>query len=83
VPDRQIGVGLRLLLGLLGAVAVGAGAAVGVTELRIALKLWPNWPSIAATAFCVIVLWGGLLLLRGAASGHIWVRRPRWRWPAI
>jgi hypothetical protein len=27
------------------------------------------------------VVLSGLLLLRGAASGHIWVRRPRWRWP--
>jgi hypothetical protein len=81
MADRQIGVGLRLLLGLLGGVAVGAGAAVGVTEIRIASKFWPNWPSSAAAAFCIIVVWGGLLLLRGALSGHIWVRRPRWRWP--
>ena len=81
MPDRQIGVGLRLILGLLGAVAVGAGGAVGVTQIRIASKLWANWPSIAVSAFCVIVVLSGLLLLRGAASGHIWVRRPRWRWP--
>lgn len=79
--DRQIGVGLGLLLGLLGAVAVGAGGAVGVTEFRAASTFWPNWQSIAVSAFCVIVVLGGLLLLRGAANGHIWVRRPRWRWP--
>jgi hypothetical protein len=72
---------LRLLLGLLGAVAVGAGGAVGVTEIRTASKFWPNWPSIAAAAFCVIIVCGGLLLLRGAVSGHIMVRRARWRWP--
>jgi hypothetical protein len=81
VPDRHIGVGLRLLLGLLGAVAVGAGGAVGVTEFRAAFTFWPNWASIAVSAFCVIVVLSGLLLLRGAASGYIWVRRPRWRWP--
>jgi hypothetical protein len=81
MPDRQIGVGLRVLLGLLGAVAVGAGGAVGVSEFRSALKFWPNWPSIAVAAFCVIVVWGGLILLRGTVSGHIWVRRPRWQWP--
>lgn len=80
MPDRHIGVGFRLLLGLLGAVAVGAGGAVGVTEIRIASKLWPNWPSIAAAAFCVIVVWGGLLLLRGAVTGHIMVRRARGQW---
>lgn len=81
MPDRQIDVGLRILLGLLGAVAVGAGGAVGVFEFRSESKFWSNWPSIAVAAFCIIVVWGGLLLLRGAASGHIWVRRPRWQWP--
>ena len=81
MPDRHLGIGLRLLLGLLGAVAVGAGGAVGVSEIRIASKLWPNWPSIAAAVFCVLVVWGGLLLLKGAASGHIMVRRTRRRWP--
>jgi hypothetical protein len=81
MPDRQIGVGLRVLLGLLGAVAVGAGGAASVFEFRSALKFWPNWPSIAVAAFRVIVVLGGLILLRGAASGHMWVRRPRWQWP--
>lgn len=81
MPDRQIGVGLRLLLGLIGAVAVGAGGAVGVNEIRTVSKFWPAWTSVAAAAFCLVVVWGGLLLLRGALSGHIWVRRPRWRWP--
>jgi membrane protein YdbS with pleckstrin-like domain len=81
VPDRQIGIGLRLLLGFLGAVAVGAGGAVGANAIRTASKSWPNWPSIAAAAFCVIVVCGGLLLLRGAVNGHIMVRRARWRWP--
>ena len=81
MPDRQISVGFRLLLGLLGAVAVGAGGAVGANEIRIASKFWPRWPSIAAAAFCLIVVFGGLLLLRGAVRGHIMVRRARWRWP--
>jgi hypothetical protein len=81
VPDRHIGVGLRLLLGLLGAVAVGAGGAVGVTEFQTASKFWPNWPSITAAAFCFVVVLGGLLLLRGAVRGHIMVRRTRRRWP--
>ena len=81
MPDRHLGVGLRVLLGLIGAVAVGAGAAVGVNEIRVASKFWPGWPSITAAAFCIVVVWGGLLLLRGAASGHIMVRRARGRWP--
>jgi hypothetical protein len=64
-----------MLIGLIGAVAVGTGGAVGVNEIRIASKFWPSWPSIAAAAFCVIVVLGGLLLLRGAVSGHMMVRR--------
>lgn len=81
MPDRQLGVGLRVLLGLLGAVAVEAGCAVGVNEIRTASKYWPHWPSIAAAAFCVVVVSGGLILLRGAVSGHVIVRRTRRRWP--
>jgi hypothetical protein len=36
---------------------------------------------IAAAAFCVIVVWGGLLLLRGAVNGHMIVRRTGRRGP--
>jgi hypothetical protein len=77
MPERNLGPGLRMLLGLLGAVAVGAGGVVGAREIRIASKFWPYWPSVAVAAFCSVVVLGGLLLLRGAVSGHIMVRRTR------
>lgn len=77
MPERTLGVGLRLLLGLIGAAAVGAGGVVGAIELRIASKFWPYWPAVAVAAFCAIVVVGGLLLLRGAVSGHLMVRRTR------
>jgi len=66
-----------LLLGLLGVIAVGAGGAVGATELRIAFKYWPDWRAMVVTAVCAVVVWGGLHLLRGAVSGRLVVRRNR------
>ena len=75
MPERNLGIGLRLLLGLLGVIAVVAGGAIGATELRIAFRYWPYWPAVAATAFCAVVVSGGVRLLGGALSGHIVVRR--------
>ena len=77
MPERNLTRGLRLLLGLLGAVAVAAGGTVGAIEIRIAARGSAYWPAIAAAVFCAVVVWGGLILLRGAASGHIVVRRTR------
>jgi hypothetical protein len=82
MPELTLGVGLRLLLGLIGAVAVGAGVVIAATEIRIAFKFWPYWPAVAAAVFCVIVVVGGVILLRGAVRGHIIVRRTRRPRPA-
>jgi hypothetical protein len=77
MPERNLGIGLRVLLGLLGVAAVGAGGAIGATELRMASRYWPYWPAVAVAAFCAVVVWGGIHLLRGAVSGRIVVRRNR------
>jgi hypothetical protein len=82
MPERDLGIGLRLLLGLLGAIAVGAGGVVGATELRIASRYRPYWPALAAIACCAVVVWGGTHLLRGAVRGRIVVRRNRRPGPA-
>jgi hypothetical protein len=82
MPERNLNPGLRLLLGLLGAVGVGSGGVIGAIEVRIASNFWPNWPAVAVAAFCGLVIWGGVLLLRGAASGRIAVRRTRRPGPA-
>jgi hypothetical protein len=79
MPERNLGPGLRLLLGLIGAVATAAGGAVGASEIRTAAQHWPHWASIAIAAFCVVVALGGLVLVRGAVTGHIVVRRTRFR----
>jgi hypothetical protein len=68
---------LRLLLGLIGAIAVVASGVIGATELRLASRHGPAWPAAATAAFCAIVVWGGVHLLAGAARGHIVVRRNR------
>ena len=67
---------LRALLGLLGIVALLAGAVVGATELRIAASAWLYWPAVAAAAVCAVIGYAGALLLRGAWRGRIAVRRP-------
>ena len=66
---RQVplGVGLRILLGVLGAVAVIAGVAVGVAELWRAMHL-SLWPAGVGALICLVVICGGALLLHGRAS---------------
>ncbi len=77
MPERSLGHGLRFLLGFLGVIAIAAGGAVGAFELRTASNTSRQWPAFAVAAFCIVVIWGGLILLRGAASGRITVRRTR------
>jgi len=71
---------MRLLLGVLGAAALGAAIVVGATELRVAYLGAPLAPALAVTAVCVVVALGGAALLRGAARGRIAVRRNAARW---
>jgi hypothetical protein len=73
--ERDIGVGMRVLLGVVGAAALGAGLAVGATELRVAYLGSPLAPTLAAAAVCAIVAAGGVVLVRGAVRGRIVVRR--------
>jgi hypothetical protein len=64
MTQRSLNLGMRLLLGLLGAISLGASSIVGATETRIAALAWPYWPAIAAAAFCALVACGGFILLR-------------------
>lgn len=77
MPERDPGIGLRALFGVLGAIAVVTGGAVGAIEIRVASRSWPNWPALAAAAFCAVIVWGGVRLLGGAVRGRIAVRRNR------
>jgi len=71
--ERVLGVWLRVLLGVVGAAALVAGVAVGVTELRIALA-WRYWPALVAAAACGVIAYAGALLVRGAWRGRLAVR---------
>lgn len=77
MTERVLGPGFRALLGVIGAVALGAGVAVGGTALRVAYRGAPLLPALTAAAFCGLVALGGATLLRGALRGRIAVRRTR------
>jgi len=73
---------MRLLLGAIGAAALGAGVVVGATELRVAYLGARPVPALAIAAVCAVVAVGGTRVLLGAARGRIAVRRPAGgRWP--
>jgi hypothetical protein len=79
VKERELGIGLRVLLGVLGATAVGTSLAVGAYEVQRADFGAPLAIALALALFCGVVASGGVLLLRGAWRGRIAVRRPRAR----
>jgi len=66
---------MRLLLGVLGVAALGAGLLVAATELRAAYLGSPLLPTLAGAVVCGIIALGGATLLRGALRGRIAVRR--------
>ena len=75
--DRAIGLGMRLLLGVIGAAALGAGLLLAATQLRRATAGSPLISALLAAGVCGVVAVGGLVLLRGAVRGRIAVRRVR------
>ena len=77
MAERALGSGRRVLIGVIGAAAVGAGCVVGVTELRSAYLGSPLAPTLLPAVFAGFVAVGGVLLVRGALRGRIAVRRPR------
>ena len=74
--ERNLGWGMRSLLGLVGAIALVAGIIVGVTGLRWLSLGAPPLPTFLAVIVCGLVVAGGATVLRGAVRGRITVRRP-------
>ena len=74
---------MRMLLGLLGAIAFGAGVVIGVTELHLMRGGSPAAPALLVAGICALVAVGGAALVRGAVRGRITVRRPGHRGPLI
>ena len=79
MSERAIGRGMRVLLGVLGAAALGAGLVVGATELRVLYLGSPPLPTLAVATACGVIALGGAALVRGAVRGRIVVRRTRFR----
>jgi hypothetical protein len=77
VKERDLSVGVRLLLGILGATAVGTSLAVGAYEIQRADFTASFAIALAVALLCAVVAMGGVHLLRGAWRGRIAVRRPR------
>ena len=77
MAERTLGFGLRVLIGVIGAAAVGAGFVVAVTELRSAYLGSPLAPTLLAVVVAGVVAVGGVVLIRGALRGRIAVRKPR------
>ena len=75
--ERVLGFGLRALLSVVGAAALGAGLVVVATELRSAYLGSPAVPTLLASVVAAVVALGGAVLLRGAWRGQIAVRSPR------
>jgi hypothetical protein len=70
---------MRLLLGIVGTAALLAGAGVAATELRWLTHGSPAVSTLLATAVAVLVMLGGLHLVRGALRGRIVVRATGFR----
>ena len=77
MADRSLGPGLRLLIGIVGLSAIGAGLLVCVTELRLAYLGSPRIPTLIAAMVAGMAAVGGGLIVRGAIRGRIAVRDPR------
>ncbi len=79
MPQRtaNLGLGLRVLLGIIGTAAFGSGIIVAATELRSVYLGSPLVPTLFASLVAGLAAFGGGLLLRGAVRGRIAVRDPR------
>jgi hypothetical protein len=81
--ERNLGTPMRVLLGLLGAIAFGAGVVTSLTELRLVRQGAPAVPGLVIAGICGLVAVGGAVVMRGAARGRTTVRRPGHRAPII
>jgi drug/metabolite transporter (DMT)-like permease len=81
--ERTLETPMRILLGLLGAIAFGLGVVIGVRELRLMRGGSPAVPAFLVAGVCLLVAFGGVVLMRGAVRGRITVRRPGHRSPIV
>jgi hypothetical protein len=75
-PERPIGPGLRLLLGVIGTVALIATIIIITAEVG-ALRTGASFVAALLIGFGIAIIAGGVLLIRGAIRGRIRFRKPR------
>jgi hypothetical protein len=81
--ERVLETPMRILLGLLGVIAIGVGLLIIVREIRLTRAGSPAVPALLVAGFCAVVVLGGAILMRGAVRERITVRRPGHRSPII
>ena len=81
--ERVLPTSMRVLLGLLGVIAFGAGALTAFSEFRALRNGSARLPILLAGGICALAAVGGVLLMRGALRGRITVRRPGHRPPIL
>ena len=75
MPERTLGGPMRLLLGVVGVAALVGGAVVAAMEIRSLARGVSPVAALLATVVAMLVIAGGLQVVRGAVRGHIQVRR--------
>ncbi len=77
MAERVLGAGLRVLLGVIGAGALGSALVLGAHEVRLlSVGAAPRVARLVIIVLGVIAI-GGVTLLRGAICGRIAVRDNR------
>lgn len=75
--ERPLGLVLRLLLAVVGLAAVFAVGVIGLGFARSTTPPVQSPASLIVGAFCLLIVLGGILVVRGAIRGRIRFRRIR------
>lgn len=77
MPIRPLTTGMRVFLGVLGAIAIACAVEVTRWDVgRVHAGASRLWGATIVVIMCLIVA-GGVRLLLGAARGRIYMREPR------
>jgi len=79
IPERALGPGFRILLAVVGLAAVVGGAVVAGTGIRDIVRGSPAPLRLLGSAVAVLVIVGGLHVVRAAVRGRIHVRATRFQ----
>ena len=77
--ERPIGLVLRVLLAVIGLSAIVAALVVAAAEFQSVIRTPAFFPALLLPCFCLVIVFGGVLLIRGAVRGRIRFRGIRHR----